>query len=202
MAFRAYFSLVGILTGGGFCIKLLENVRVHFGLSLGRPPVQAVPAGNQVLTVTQAQGTQSGTGPADIVLQCDEVSLTIRPEQVNELLGRDSPVTVDDKVSQQCPDPAGTAGEAQFLFGGLTLRRDGKLAKHIHLDRLGHIRPSFSVFIMYIGFTCQCGKLEFVGRADSQVVTSVICNRSHPDPLGIVLWYANLEFAEGSQRIR
>ena len=42
---------------------------------------------------------------------------------------------------------------------------------------------------------------EFVGRADSQVVTSVICNRSHPDPLGIVLWYANLEFAEGSQGV-
>ena len=43
--------------------------------------------------------------------------------------------------------------------------------------------------------------MEFVGRADSQVVTSVICNRSHPDPLGIVLWYANLEFAEGSQGV-
>ena len=52
-----------------------------------------------------------------------------------------------------------------------------------------------------IGFRKHTDKLEFVGRADSQVVTSVICNRSHPDPLGIVLWYANLEFAEGSQGV-
>ena len=49
--------------------------------------------------------------------------------------------------------------------------------------------------------TQQNNKLEFDGRADSQVVTSVICNRSHPEPLGIVLWYANLEFAEGSQGV-
>ena len=36
--------------------------------------------------------------------------------------------------------------------------------------------------------------LEFVGRADSQVVTNVVCNRFHPDPLGIVLWRYKLEF--------
>ena len=37
-------------------------------------------------------------------------------------------------------------------------------------------------------FFCIClrGKLEFVGRADSQVVTSVICNRSHPFNLGMI----------------
>ena len=49
---------------------------------------------------------------------------------------------------------------------------------------------------MLIGPMRHCGKLEFVGRADSQVVTSVICNCSHPDPLGIVLWRDKLEFDE------
>ena len=44
------------------------------------------------------------------------------------------------------------------------------------------------------GFTQPPDKLEFARRAGGQVVTSVICIRSHPDPLGIVLWYANLEF--------
>ena len=39
-------------------------------------------------------------------------------------------------------------------------------------------------------------KLEFIGRADSQVVTNVVCFRSLPDPLGIVLWYANWEVVE------
>ena len=38
--------------------------------------------------------------------------------------------------------------------------------------------------------------MEFARRAGGQVVTSVVCNRSHPDPLGIVLWYANWEFVE------
>ena len=37
-------------------------------------------------------------------------------------------------------------------------------------------------------------------RAGSQVVTNVVCDRFHPDPLGIVLWYSKLEFAEGSAR--
>ena len=36
--------------------------------------------------------------------------------------------------------------------------------------------------------------MEFVGRADSQVVTNVVCFRSLPDPLGIVLWRGKLEF--------
>ena len=40
------------------------------------------------------------------------------------------------------------------------------------------------------------GKLEFVGRADSQVVTNVVCFRSQPDPLGIVLWFDKLEIVE------
>ena len=44
--------------------------------------------------------------------------------------------------------------------------------------------------------TPQRGKLEFVGRADSQVVTNVVCFRSLPDPLGIVLWRYKLEFIE------
>ena len=39
-----------------------------------------------------------------------------------------------------------------------------------------------------IGLTRQYDKLEFVGRADSQVVTNVVCFRSHPDPLGIVFY--------------
>ena len=33
---------------------------------------------------------------------------------------------------------------------------------------------------------------EFVGRADSQVVTNVVCFRSQPDPLGIVLRFGKL----------
>ena len=42
--------------------------------------------------------------------------------------------------------------------------------------------------------------MEFVGRADSQVVTNVVCFRSLPDPLGIVLWRGKLEFVEVSAR--
>ena len=38
----------------------------------------------------------------------------------------------------------------------------------------------------------QADKLEFVGRADSQVVTNVVCFRSQPDPLGIVLRFGKL----------
>ena len=32
-------------------------------------------------------------------------------------------------------------------------------------------------------------------------MTGVVCNRSQPDPLGIVLWCDKLEFGEGNQRI-
>ena len=45
-----------------------------------------------------------------------------------------------------------------------------------------------------IGFTQKKDKLEFARRAGGQVVTSVVCNRSQPDPLGIVLWRDKLEF--------
>ena len=51
---------------------------------------------------------------------------------------------------------------------------------------------------MHLGLTQQNEKLEFVGRADSQVVTNVVCFRSQPDPLGIVLRFGKLDFAEGS----
>ena len=44
----------------------------------------------------------------------------------------------------------------------------------------------------------QTRKWEFARRAGGQVVTSVICIRSHPDPLGIVLWRGKLEFVEVS----
>ena len=54
---------------------------------------------------------------------------------------------------------------------------------------------------MLIGITQQNDKLEFARRAGGQVVTNVVCKRFHLDPLGIVLWYANLEFAEGSQGV-
>ena len=47
-----------------------------------------------------------------------------------------------------------------------------------------------------IGFTQKKDKLEFARRAGGQVVTSVVCNRSQPDPLGIVLWRDKLEFGE------
>ena len=50
--------------------------------------------------------------------------------------------------------------------------------------------------IVYIRLTQQSGKLEFGGRADSQVVTNVVCFRSQPDPLGIVLRFDKLEFVE------
>ena len=40
----------------------------------------------------------------------------------------------------------------------------------------------------------QPGKLEFARRAGGQVVTYLICGRSFPDPLGIVLWFDKLEF--------
>ena len=36
-----------------------------------------------------------------------------------------------------------------------------------------------------MGF-CRKGKLGFGGRADSQVVTSMICNRSHPFNFGMI----------------
>ena len=39
--------------------------------------------------------------------------------------------------------------------------------------------------IVYIRLTQQSGKLEFVGRADSQVVTNVVCFRSLPFNLGM-----------------
>ena len=42
----------------------------------------------------------------------------------------------------------------------------------------------------------QFGKLEFARRAGGQVVTNVVCNRFHPDPLGIVLWRYKSEFVE------
>ena len=51
---------------------------------------------------------------------------------------------------------------------------------------------------VFIELTQQNDKLEFVGRADSQVVTNVVCFRSLPDPLGIVLWRGKLEFVEVS----
>ena len=47
-----------------------------------------------------------------------------------------------------------------------------------------------------IGITQHCDKLEFARRAGGQVVTNVVCNRSQPDPLGIVLWRGKLEFIE------
>ena len=48
-------------------------------------------------------------------------------------------------------------------------------------------RKRFFVFmIVYIRLTQQSGKLEFVGRADSQVVTNVVCFRSLPFNLGMI----------------
>ena len=49
---------------------------------------------------------------------------------------------------------------------------------------------------MHIGRTQQNDKLEFARRAGGQVVTNVVCFRSLPDPLGIVLWRYKLEFIE------
>ena len=46
------------------------------------------------------------------------------------------------------------------------------------------------------GFSKQRDKLEFARRAGGQVVTNVVCFRSLPDPLGIVLWRDKLEFVE------
>ena len=54
---------------------------------------------------------------------------------------------------------------------------------------------------MVIGFRTHTDKLEFVGRADSQVVTNVVCNRFHPDPLGIVLWRYKSEFVGPSEHV-
>ena len=51
---------------------------------------------------------------------------------------------------------------------------------------------------MVIDFRENTDKLEFARRAGGQVVTGVVCNRFHPDPLGIVLWRYKLEFEEGS----
>ena len=38
--------------------------------------------------------------------------------------------------------------------------------------------------------------MEFARRAGGQVVTDLLCGRSCPDPLGIVLWFDKLEFFE------
>ena len=54
----------------------------------------------------------------------------------------------------------------------------------------------YNISYVLIGFAQQAYKLEFARRAGSQVVTSAVCNRSQPDPLGIVLWYGKLEFVE------
>ena len=54
---------------------------------------------------------------------------------------------------------------------------------------------------MYVGFPQQTDKLEFARRAGGQVVTNVVCDRFHPDPLGIVLWYSKLEFDASSERV-
>ena len=54
---------------------------------------------------------------------------------------------------------------------------------------------------VFIELTQQNDKLEFVGRADSQVVTNVVCFRSLPDPLGIVLWRYKSEFVGPSERV-
>ena len=48
--------------------------------------------------------------------------------------------------------------------------------------------------LLYVGFTQQTDKLEFARRAGGQVVTNVVCFRSQPDPLGIVLWRYKSEF--------
>ena len=45
-----------------------------------------------------------------------------------------------------------------------------------------------------IGLTQRNDKLEFARRAGGQVVTNVVCFRSQPDPLGIVLRFDKLEF--------
>ena len=55
-----------------------------------------------------------------------------------------------------------------------------------------------SIDLQVIGFRKHTDKLEFARRAGGQVVTSVVCNRSQPDPLGIVLRFGKLEFEEGS----
>ena len=49
---------------------------------------------------------------------------------------------------------------------------------------------------MVIDFCENTDKLEFARRAGGQVVTGVVCNRFHPDPLGIVLWRYKSEFIE------
>ena len=50
-------------------------------------------------------------------------------------------------------------------------------------------------------FTKQTAKLEFARRAGGQVVTNVVCNRSLPDPLGIVLWRYKSEFVGPSEHV-
>ena len=47
----------------------------------------------------------------------------------------------------------------------------------------------------------QTAKLEFARRAGGQVVTNVVCNRSLPDPLGIVLWRYKSEFVGPSEHV-
>ena len=49
---------------------------------------------------------------------------------------------------------------------------------------------------MHLASPQQADKLEFARRAGGQVVTNVVCFRSQPDPLGIVLWRYKLEFIE------
>ena len=58
-----------------------------------------------------------------------------------------------------------------------------------------------SIDLQVIGFRKHTDKLEFARRAGGQVVTSVVCNRSQPDPLGIVLWRDKLEFGVPSERV-
>ena len=54
-------------------------------------------------------------------------------------------------------------------------------------------KPLFSYGI--IGFPQPQENWNLARRAGGQVVTYLVCGRSCPDPLGIVLWYGKLEFS-------
>ena len=105
----------GFLRKGDFVLPVLGRQRqgsdslkflaVEHRIPPGRPAVHARVVADQLLCVRQAEIFQRGTGSADIILQRAKriVSAGIRPEQIDQLLGRDTPIPMKNQIDNQSP---------------------------------------------------------------------------------------------------
>ena len=135
-------TCLGLRTGKGAITQLIKAIRVQIGFQLRIPPVQPVPAGDQMQPAGKSQIAQGRPCPADIILKGDQIRFPVGPKQVNQLLGRNTPVPVHDKIRDQHPEPPGTAAEAQLLWRHYPFRCNREPAQHVDLDNLRHIRSS------------------------------------------------------------